>query len=197
MLFFDDINTKNEYESKTGYSKMPQGWRGFKAGGQPLAGGPPPLRRLGVACPQRGLPSFPGRLAPNATLIYTDKMSPEQSASLLSSCTSGGCGAKLGSGAEIPAGLRVRQDPDLPVGFGGRDDAAVYRSPFGKTAAANALSGVRAAGGRPLFALNLSCFPEKLDRGIRFRPGGPRSAECAIYLWLEKYFLTGANDGYY
>ncbi|MDR2246434.1 MAG: selenide, water dikinase SelD [Treponema sp.] len=108
---------------------------------------------------------------------------------LLSSCTSGGCGAKLGPGelADILAALEVKRDPALLVGFGGRDDAAIYRidderalvstvdffSPmvndpflFGKIAAANALSDVYAMGGKPLFALNLICFPEKTDRAI-------------------------------
>jgi selenide,water dikinase len=37
---------------------------------------------------------------------------------------------------------------------------------FGKIAAANALSDIYAMGGKPLFALNLACFPEKLDKGI-------------------------------
>jgi selenide,water dikinase len=37
---------------------------------------------------------------------------------------------------------------------------------FGKIAAANALSDIYAMGGKPLFALNLICFPEKLDRSI-------------------------------
>jgi selenide,water dikinase len=112
-----------------------------------------------------------------------------QRASLLSNCTSGGCGAKIGPGelSELLASLRVKEDPALLVGFGGRDDAAVYRldaehalvsttdffSPmvedpylFGKIAAANALSDIYAMGGRPIFALNLICFPEKLDRAI-------------------------------
>jgi selenide,water dikinase len=89
--------------------------------------------------------------------------------------------------AEILAALRVKEDPHLLVGFGGRDDAAVYQinetcalvstvdffppmvdDPFlfGKIAAANALSDIYAMGGRPLYALNLTCFPEKLDRAI-------------------------------
>jgi selenide,water dikinase len=116
-------------------------------------------------------------------------MNRERPINLLSNCTSGGCGAKLGPGelADILAGLEVKQDQALLVGFGGRDDAAVYRiddehalvstvdffSPmvndpflFGKIAAANALSDIYAMGGKPLFALNLSCFPEKLDRAI-------------------------------
>ncbi|MDR2740598.1 MAG: selenide, water dikinase SelD [Treponema sp.] len=116
-------------------------------------------------------------------------MNREYPISLLSNCTSGGCGAKLGPGelADILAALEVKRDPALLVGFGGRDDAAIYRiddeyalvstvdffSPmvndpflFGKIAAANALSDIYAMGGKPLFALNLICFPEKLDRAI-------------------------------
>ncbi|GHV92249.1 selenide, water dikinase SelD [Spirochaetia bacterium] len=109
--------------------------------------------------------------------------------SLLSNCTSGGCGAKIGPGelGDILSALCVKNDPALLVGFGGRDDAAVYKlgedralvstvdffSPmvedpflFGKIAAANALSDIYAMGGKPLFALNLACFPEKLDKKI-------------------------------
>jgi selenide,water dikinase len=109
--------------------------------------------------------------------------------SLLSSCTSGGCGAKIGPGelADILSRVQVKRDPALLVGFEGRDDAAVYRigtgralvstvdffSPmvedpflFGKIAAANALSDIYAMGAQPLYALNLVCFPQKLDRGI-------------------------------
>jgi selenide,water dikinase len=87
----------------------------------------------------------------------------------------------------VLAGLRVKRDPALLVGFEGRDDAAVYRldgeralvstvdffSPmvddplvFGRIAAANALSDVYAMGGRPLYALNLVCFPQRMDRGV-------------------------------
>jgi len=107
----------------------------------------------------------------------------------LSSCTSGGCGSKLGPGelTEILSKLNVKSDPRLLVGFAGRDDAAVYQldeeralvstvdffSPmvddpflFGNIAAANALSDVYAMGGQPVFALNLVCFPEKFDKKI-------------------------------
>jgi selenide,water dikinase len=109
--------------------------------------------------------------------------------SLLSECSSGGCGAKIGPGelAGILAGLRVKKDPALLVGFEGRDDAAAYRieegralvstvdffSPmvedpflFGKIAAANALSDIYAMGARPLYALNLVCFPQRMDKKI-------------------------------
>jgi selenide,water dikinase len=106
---------------------------------------------------------------------------------LLSNCSSGGCGAKIGVGelSEILARLEIKKDHRLLVGFESRDDAAVYQLDeeraivstvdffppmvedpflFGKIAAANALSDVYAMGGRPLFALNLVCFPEKLDK---------------------------------
>jgi selenide,water dikinase len=118
-----------------------------------------------------------------------DTRPPPQADSLLSNCTSGGCGAKIGPGelAGLLGGLRVKTDPNLLVGFDCRDDAAVYKigenqalvstvdffSPmvedpflFGKIAAANALSDIYAMGGRPLFALNLICFPERMDRSI-------------------------------
>jgi len=80
------------------------------------------------------------------------------------------------------AGMFPAEDyPDLLVGLGLPDDAAVYRlSPdqaiietadffppvvddpftFGAVAAANALSDIYAMGGRPLFAINLAAFPE-------------------------------------
>jgi selenide,water dikinase len=109
--------------------------------------------------------------------------------SLLSNCTSGGCGATRGPGelGEYLKALRVKEDPNLLVGFGLRDDAAVYRldgeralvstvdffSPmvddpylFGKIAAANALSDIYAMGGRGVYALNLCCFPERMDKKI-------------------------------
>jgi selenide,water dikinase len=117
-------------------------------------------------------------------------MDSHEKPSLLSTCTSGGCGAKIGPGelAEMLLNFQnPKRDTNLLVGFEGRDDAAVYRldenralvstvdffSPmlddpllFGKIAAANALSDIYAMGGRPLFALNLVCFPEKIDRAI-------------------------------
>jgi selenide,water dikinase len=93
--------------------------------------------------------------------------------------------------AELPQG----QDPDFLVGFDQCDDAAVYRlSPhlalvhtldffppmvddpylFGQIAAANALSDIWAMGGEPKTALNIVCFPEKMDLDIlrRILQGG-------------------------
>jgi len=77
--------------------------------------------------------------------------------------------------------------PDLLVGLGAADDAAVYRlndeqavvatidffppvvddpATFGAVAAANALSDVYAMGGDPLFCLNLVAWPDDLDRSL-------------------------------
>lgn len=105
----------------------------------------------------------------------------------LSSCTSGGCGAKIGPHelSNILKQLPVFADSSLIVGFDHSDDAAVYQisedtalistldffSPmveepktFGRIAAANALSDVYAMGGNPLFALNMVCFPQKMPK---------------------------------
>jgi selenide, water dikinase len=82
------------------------------------------------------------------------------------------------------AGLFQAEDyPDLLVGLGQPDDAAVFRlNPeqaiietadffppvvddayaFGAIAAANALSDIYAMGGRPIFAINLAAFPDDL-----------------------------------
>ena len=109
--------------------------------------------------------------------------------SLLSNCTSGGCGAKIESNAlaALLAGLTAVKDPNLLVGYDTSDDAAVYQldekrsliftidffppmvndpKTFGRIAAANALSDVWAMGGRPILALNLVAFPEALDKQI-------------------------------
>lgn len=98
-----------------------------------------------------------------------------------------GCGAKVGAGvlAQLLDGIRVREDPDLLVGFDKSDDASVYKISdelalvqtvdffppiaddpylFGQIAAANALSDVYAMGGEPRLALNLMCVPEKMPR---------------------------------
>lgn len=109
--------------------------------------------------------------------------------SLMDSCTSGGCGAKIGPGqlSELLTGLPVLHDDNLLVGYASSDDAAVYRLDgrrslvmtvdffppmvndpvtYGKIAAANALSDIYAMGARPLAALNLVCFPQAMDTEI-------------------------------
>jgi len=108
---------------------------------------------------------------------------------LMSSCTSGGCGAKLGPGelSFLLDQLNMVQDKALLVGFDSRDDAAVYQispdcaiistldffSPmvddgvlFGRIAAANALSDVYAMGGVPRFALNMLCVPQTMNKAV-------------------------------
>lgn len=108
---------------------------------------------------------------------------------LLKDCPTGGCGAKLGPAelSECLAGLPGGHPPELLAGFGHSEDAAVYRlsdqdaivstidffppmvddpRSFGRIAAANALSDIFAMGGRALFALNLVCIPETMDKAI-------------------------------
>lgn len=105
-------------------------------------------------------------------------------------CKGGGCTAKLGAGIlnrvleRLPKGP---EDPNLLIGFDSKDDAAVYKVAddlaivqtldffppmvedpytFGKIAAANALSDIYAMGGTVKTALNIVCFPEKMDLNI-------------------------------
>jgi selenide,water dikinase len=108
---------------------------------------------------------------------------------LLAYCATGGCGAKIAPDelSEYLRKLPLAGDPNLLVGFGDSDDAAVYKvSPdmalvatvdffppmvedaclFGRIAAANALSDVYAMGAKALIALNLVCFPQKIDKVV-------------------------------
>ena len=105
-------------------------------------------------------------------------------------CKGGGCTAKLGAGVlsrvleKLPQGAA---DENLLIGYDSRDDAAVYRITedlaivqtldffppmvddpytFGQIAAANALSDVYAMGGEVKTALNIVCFPEKMDLNV-------------------------------
>ena len=105
-------------------------------------------------------------------------------------CKGGGCTAKLGAGIlqrVLDCLPRGPLDRDLLVGFDSKDDAAVYRVTddiaivqtldffppmvddpytFGRIAAANALSDVYAMGGEVKTALNIVCFPEKMDLNV-------------------------------
>lgn len=104
-------------------------------------------------------------------------------------CKGGGCTAKLGPEvlSHVLNKLPKVKDPNLLVGFEGSDDAAVYRITddlaivqtldffppmvedpyvFGQIAAANALSDIYAMGGDVKTALNIVCFPEKMDLNI-------------------------------
>ena len=105
-------------------------------------------------------------------------------------CKGGGCTAKLGPGILervlecLPKG---KKDDNLLIGYDSHDDAAVYKISdevaivqtldffppmiddpyiFGKIAAANALSDIYAMGGEVKTALNIVCFPEKMDLNI-------------------------------
>lgn len=105
-------------------------------------------------------------------------------------CKGGGCTAKLGPGIlervleRLPKG---KKDENLLIGYDSHDDAAVYKIndevaivqtldffppmlddpyTFGKIAAANALSDIYAMGGEVKTALNIVCFPEKMDLNI-------------------------------
>lgn len=104
-------------------------------------------------------------------------------------CKGGGCTAKLGPGAldKVLSKLPKKSDPNLLVGFDHSDDGAVYKLSddlaivqtldffppmvedpyiFGQIAAANALSDIYAMGGDVKTALNIVCFPEKMDLNI-------------------------------
>ena len=105
-------------------------------------------------------------------------------------CRGGGCTAKLGAGVlarvleKLPKGPA---DENLLIGYDSKDDAAVYRisddvavvqtldffppmvddpHTFGQIAAANALSDIYAMGGEVKTALNIVCFPEKMDLNV-------------------------------
>jgi selenide,water dikinase len=92
------------------------------------------------------------------------------------------------------------------VGIRTHDDAAVYRLPSGEAiiqtvdfftpvvddpytwgaiAAANSLSDVYAMNGRPLFALNIACFPKKLPMELWcevLRGGADKAREAGIVI---------------
>ena len=105
-------------------------------------------------------------------------------------CKGGGCTAKLGAGIlervleRLPEG---NKDERLLAGFQGKEDAAIYRISddealvqtldffppmvddpytFGQIAAANAVSDIYAMGGEVKLALNIVCFPEKMDLNV-------------------------------
>jgi len=96
-------------------------------------------------------------------------------------------------------------DPNVLVGAGTRDDAAVYRiapdralvatvdfftpivddpTAYGAIAAANAVSDIYAMGGKPLFALSIVGFPrDKLDTGLLAKivaGGAAKLAEAGV-----------------
>lgn len=102
--------------------------------------------------------------------------------------------------------FQAQDYPDLLVGLGQPDDAAVYRLnadqaiietadffppvvddpyTFGAIAAANALSDIYAMGGQPLFAINLAAFPDNLPPEIItaiLRGGGEKVREAGAVI---------------
>lgn len=104
-------------------------------------------------------------------------------------CKGGGCTAKLGPGIlkQVLEKIPRTENPNLLVGFDRSDDAAIYKLTddlaivqtldffppmikepyiFGQIAAANAISDIYAMGGDVKTALNIVCFPEKMDLNI-------------------------------
>ncbi len=104
----------------------------------------------------------------------------------------------------ILSGLPLVKDRNLVVGFSHKDDAAIYRLPsgelivetvdyftpvvddpydYGAIAAANSLSDIYAMNGKPLFALNVCCFPRKYPAEIWhevLRGGAEKAMEAGI-----------------
>lgn len=124
----------------------------------------------------------------------------------LASCA--GCAAKMGSETlsqvlrPLAATFGAMASPELLVGLGAADDAAVYRLSddlalvatldffppvvddpftFGMIAATNALNDVYSMGGRPVLALNITTFPADLDPQIltEILRGGAEAARKA------------------
>ena len=135
---------------------------------------------------------------------------PTKPIRLTSLATCAGCAAKLKAEtlAELLAPVQGIFDPidtpDLLVGLGQPDDAAVWRldddralvvttdffTPvvddpydFGAIAAANALSDVYAMGGKPFLALNIATLPNDLPTEIGaeiFRGGAEKAKEAGV-----------------
>jgi selenide,water dikinase len=107
---------------------------------------------------------------------------------------------------QLLSSVTANKDPRLLVGISTHDDAAVYRLPSGEAliqtvdfftpvvddpytwgaiAAANSLSDIYAMNGRPLFALNISCFSKKLPTEIWcevLRGGSDKAREAGIVI---------------
>ena len=115
--------------------------------------------------------------------------------------------------------LPTTSDPDLLVGYGTGDDAAVYRLnselalvqtvdffppivdepyDFGRIAVANALSDVYAMGGRPLLAMNIVGFPIDLSKDILISilKGGSAKAQEAGVLIVGGHTIDDAEPKY-
>jgi selenide,water dikinase len=136
-----------------------------------------------------------------------------------------GCAAKMGPATlqavlqPLAATFGAMATPDLLVGLGTADDAAVYRlnddlalvatvdffppmvddpATFGAIAATNAISDVYAMGGRPLLALNIVAFPDTLDGGIltEILRGGAEQAQRAGVMIAGGHSVIDAEPKY-
>jgi selenide,water dikinase len=120
-------------------------------------------------------------------MYSNSKMKPNETIRLTQTVQKGGCAAKVAAMQLRNILSRVRfppSPPELMIGAGTFDDAAVYRLPpgqasgvalvqtldfftpivdtpylFGRIAAANAMSDVYAMGGRPVTAMGILAFP--------------------------------------
>ena len=136
-------------------------------------------------------------------------------------CKGGGCTAKLGPEilSSVLNKLPKRKDANLLVGFDHSDDAAVYRLAdnlaivqtldffppmiddpyiFGQIAAANALSDIYAMGGEVKVALNIVCFPEKMDLNIlgKIMQGGNEKVDEAGGILAGGHSINGEGVKY-
>ena len=132
---------------------------------------------------------------------------PSDRVRLSSMAHGGGCGCKISPAilssllADMPKAQAFEQ---LLVGTETGDDAAVWQidgqtciisttdffmpmvddpRDFGRIAATNAISDVYAMGGRPLTALNIACYPDKLDPeglGLILRGGQERATAAGV-----------------
>ena len=133
-----------------------------------------------------------------------------------------GCGCKLGPGvlAHVLAAMPAQSaDPNILVGHGHLDDAAVYRlgdemavaatvdfftpivddpAAFGAIAATNALSDIYAMGGKPTFALAVTAFPKDGDLAVlaEIMRGGAEVAAAAGCPVLGGHSVDDAEPKY-
>lgn len=118
-----------------------------------------------------------------------------------------GCASKMQADylLDVLSGMPISKNPNVLVGNGTSDDAAVYKltddlaivqtvdffapivnNPysFGQIAAANAISDIYAMGAKPIFALNVVAFPEKsLPKVVLkqiLKGAGDKAAEAGI-----------------
>jgi selenide,water dikinase len=119
----------------------------------------------------------------------------------------------------LTATFGAHAPPDLLVGLGAADDAAVYRlsadqalvatvdffppvvddpATYGAIAVTNALSDIYAMGGRPLLALNIVAFPDDLDPAIltEILRGGAEQAARAGVVIAGGHTVTDAEPKY-